>query len=123
MVITGEVRCLQVIGGAFDARGEITDVRNYPDSFPGGFGYKGFTIRGSDGDKSSTGTDTCMRYFVTNPQLDGTCPTEEIVPEPQVDGARLPSARRRRRAAQRQAQCKAPLPPKPARPTGRVLTG
>jgi hypothetical protein len=65
--------------------------RNYPRSelprlLSWGFGYKGFTIRGSDGDKSSTGTDTCMRYFVTNPQLDGTCPTEEIVPEPQVDG-------------------------------------
>jgi hypothetical protein len=41
VVMTGEVRCLQVIGGAFDARGEITDVRNYPDSFPGGSAIRG----------------------------------------------------------------------------------
>ena len=72
-VITGQVRCLRVISGVFEARGVVTDVQNSP-----GFTAQGFILRGSDSGKFSSTRDTFDRQYVPAPQTEASC----AVPSP-----------------------------------------
>jgi hypothetical protein len=75
-VITGQVRCLRVSGGLFEARGVVTDVQNIP-----GFTSRGFWLIGSDSGKFSTTRDTFNRFYFQNPQTEGSC----LAPAPGAD--------------------------------------
>jgi hypothetical protein len=69
-VITGDIRCLEVSGNLFEARGVIVDARNTG----GPFVPQGFILRGSDGGKfQSVPPDTYSASFTSTPQLEGSC--------------------------------------------------
>jgi hypothetical protein len=66
-IITGDIRCLRVVGDTFEARGVIVDVH------PGAFFAQGFVLRGSDSGKFSSAPDTYLASFTPTPQLEDSC--------------------------------------------------
>jgi hypothetical protein len=79
LVVTGEVTCLTVVDGLFEAHGIITDVRG------GTTSANQFIIRGSDSGKFATTPDTFTGFTVFSP-TPIECPTTPFPGSPVTDG-------------------------------------
>ena len=68
LILIGEVKCLAVDGGFFQARGVITDVQHGAPDVPG---PAGFILWGYDSGKHSAEPDYYYVHYEQEPQLEG----------------------------------------------------